>query len=235
MYRLATSISALLLAAGCTGSSVAQQGAVQQLAVACHVTVEAAVSALADSTAPAPDPEPVPGPIPPDGGGGGGGGTLPIACCTDPDGCTPMDYPVDVCWELAAPPAATTLALHSVVPYTGDSTTTAFFASCEPPPDEQCDPAETPYVFTPYSQTRWVAALVNDGAGGVNAELYAVPPGATSVKIPSGAQVFPLLDATEGFADLTRPVPTPDGIRYIDKQNDCIPRPDGCGFTCSTC
>jgi hypothetical protein len=232
MHKLALGIPAVLLAVACTGPSTPQQGAVQQLAVACHVAVETAALALEDgaSTTPAPDPGPGPGPGP-----GGGGTSLPIACCTNPAGCTPMTYPVDICWELPEPTAATTLARHSVVPYTGDGTTTAFFASCAPPTGEQCDAAETSYVFTPYPHTRWVAAFVPNGAGGVSAELYAVPPGTTAVKIPSGAQVFPLLEATDGFRHPGRPVSTPDGIRYVDMQNDCIPRPDGCGFTCSTC
>jgi hypothetical protein len=223
-----TLLPLLLLAVGCTSSDPPRRTSeqVHQIARACAIEVEVAAAAMAGEIDPI---------DPGDGGGdGGGGGSLPIACCTDPDGCTPMDYPDDVCQELPTPVEATDMALNSLVPYSG-GTTTAFFGNCEPPPGDPCPADTTAYVFEPYPSTRWMAAFVPDGYGGEIAEVYEVPAGATKVKIPSGAQIFPLLEETDGFADLSRPVLTPDGIKYVDKQNDCIPRPDGCGFTCYTC
>lgn len=219
MSKLAFSIPFLVFASACADSALEQSSAAQQLATACAYDVATATARLSDEVS-------LPGP--------GGGAGLAMACCTNPKGCTPMEYPTDTCWKLPSPVEATELTLYSKVAYASD-TTTAFFSSCEDPPPEKCDPQETPYVFQPYSSTRWVVAFVPGPKGGTIAELYEVPENSTAVRIPSGAQVFPLLHEGEGYDDPTRPVETPDGTLFVDKQNDCIPRADGCGFTCSTC
>lgn len=227
MYKLAFSIPFLVSITACFNSGDPQPGAAHQAAIACQVDVAVATARLSDEIA---LPE-VPG---------DGKPTLGLVCCEAPegsDGCAPMDHSVDECTKLPTPVEATTLKLHSTVPYKGAGSTTAFFANCEPPPETDCDATETPYVFQPYPQTRWMVALVpsKSGKGGMSAELYRIPVGSTSVKIPSGREIFPLLPATDGFADPERGVETPDGELFVDKQNDCIPRADGCGFTCSTC
>lgn len=225
MNKLAFTIPFLVSVTACFDSGDPQPNAASQLATACQIDVAVATARLSDEIALPEEP-------------GKPGGSLTMSCCTDPKGCTPMEYPEDICQKLPTPDDAVVLKLHSTVPYTGDGWTTAYFSNCEPPPDsDKCDASETPYVFQPYPQTRWVVAFVpaKGGKGGTTAELYAVPAGATAVRIPSGQQVFPLLESTEGFANLKRPVMTPDGEEFVDEQNDCIPREDGCGFTCATC
>ena len=69
----------------------------------------------------------------------------------------------------------------------------------------------------------------------VETTLFWIPEDAEAVRTEDGDELYPLLEEDDGFANLAAPVPTPDGIKYADYQNDCVPRPDGCGFTCTPC
>jgi hypothetical protein len=212
MMRNLSMISLLLI--GACGGLAERAPAAEQLATACEISVDEASSAIAPDE---------------------GDPTLDLACCTG-GGCTPMDYPDTICMALPDPSAAIVLEPDSDVGYGGDWTT-AHYEGCDDGflTDSQCDGEIGAYVFVADANTHWVAELYTGEDAITRARLFRVPDGGGPVRIPSGREVQPLLDASDRFADLRRPVQTPDGIRYINKQLDCIPRPGACGFTCYKC
>lgn len=162
--------------------------------------------------------------------------TLGAACCDSATPCMPMDYPIGVCGTLAAPADAVVLEKISEFTYTSDSTT-QYYDSCTPPPDEpKCDTEGSAFVLQPYPDTRYAVTLKTDATTMVTTGgLYYIPEGSAAVRTEEGDELFPLLEEGDTYANPDRPVETPDGTEYVDDQNDCIPREDGCGFTCATC
>ena len=218
------------LAAGCLQSSPPVGGVASQLAKACAIATDVAIDALepgfsipevaVDHSPAECDDEP-----------------LGAACCdsADPDDCTPMDLPPDSCYTLPDVPDAEIVYPIAVV--TVDHTTTQYYDTCEDPPDDTtCNEESAAYVLQPYPHVRYAIATDKAPVDGVIAtRLYYLPEGTFAARTEHGEQLFPLLEEDDGFADLTNKVPTPAGDKYVDKQNDCVPRPNGCGFTCTPC
>jgi hypothetical protein len=223
MLKKKTTIPFLFLIAACGGQP--QTDAVDLVAEACAVTTDEAITLMAphESSADCED-----------------DGILDGACCSNPEkGCTPMEYPDTICYGLPDPVDAIVLAKDSEV-YTDVETSTMYYENCPPkedePPGDTCtEEGDSDYVFLADSVTPWVARFRTDAAGNQYAELYRVPEGGGAVKIPSGAEVQPLLYADDPFADLDNGVMTPDGERFVNLLLDCIPRVGGCGFTCWKC
>lgn len=213
----------------CTQSPPSTTGAVAQLAKACAVDEITAAAALDpgmslpevadDSHSAECDPT-----------------TLGTACCDSATPCTPMDYPIEVCGTLTAPPDAAVIAKIGEFTYTSDTTTQYYDTCMDPPDDPKCDDTGSAFVLQPYPTTRYAVSFTTDAATAVTTgSLYYIPEGSSAVRSEDGEELFPLLDEGEGYANPDRPVETPDGTKYVDDQNDCIPREDGCGFTCATC
>jgi len=202
---------------------------VDVVAKACAVDTATAVSALAPDDSLPKDPGP-PDPTDPP--------VLGASCCDSTDGtpCHPMPYPPDVCENVAGGPEAMVLEPMMQVAYSGGSTTQYYDTCDDDPPPDKCSDDQTGYVFQPYATTRWAITIDTDEVTHeVTAELYYIPEGATAVKAANGKELFPGLDYDDPYAIHEREFDTPDGKKYVDAQNDCIPREDGCGFSCGTC
>jgi hypothetical protein len=222
-----TKTSPLLLFTFLIGACGGQRDpdAVDLLAAACAVTTDEAVALLAPHEEEECEDE--------------DDGILDGACCSNPGGCEPMEYPDTICYALPGPTDSVVLAKHSEVD-TDLETTTMYYENCPPkegeePPGEICTEEDGAYVFLADASTPWVARFVTDASGNQHAELYKVPDGGGPVRIPSGGEAQPLLHWDDPYADHDLGVPTPDGTLYVNKMLDCIPRVGGCGFTCWKC
>jgi hypothetical protein len=229
---VAATIPFAALAAGCLQSSPPVGGAPSQLAKACAVTEETAIDLL-EPGASLPDTEVEPAPADCEDD------TLGAACCdaVDPTKCNPMPLPPDVCFTV--PTVADSTIIFPVDFETSVSEVmTQYYDNCAPiPPGTTCNTDDAAHVLHPYPHVRYAITVERDPVthAVIDTTLYWIPEGTLAVRTEEGDELYPLLDEGDGFANPLAPVATPAGTKYADYQNDCVPRPDGCGFTCTPC
>src|SRR5689334_13885594 len=167
----------------CTQSPPSTTGAVAQLAKACAVDEITAAAALdpgmslpevADNSHSAEcDPT-----------------TLGTACCDSATPCTPMDYPIEVCGTLTAPPDAAVIAKIGEFTYTSDTTTQYYDTCMDPPDDPKCDDTGSAFVLQPYPTTRYAVSFKTDAATAVTTgSLYYIPEGSSAVRSEDGEEL----------------------------------------------
>lgn len=240
LYRNAIALSSLALmlsTAGCAVEGETHQRRTSGVETTCIVIAEpatASVSLAVADAGPIGPGDPDAGPItdggvidasPIDAGPPDAGETVIEFCgCKDPltgdpIECEPMDYP-PVCPE---DPQAVVVSNPVTASYAGTTPPVAYY-TCG---DGTCEDATNPPVYTVTTET-----FVAEFQSPTLLTIYPVPAGAEAVQSPNGQFLFPLLEDTEPFADLSRPVSFSyqgsSYTLYLDIQNDCMPVGDRC-------